>query len=528
MNLLHSDPGALIGRLWARDPALWKQEPEHHRVIANRLGWLDVVAAMRLQSAEIEAFVREVIAHRFDHVLLLGMGGSSLCPEVLAAIFGSQSGFPSLSVLDSTDPDTIRSRRNSLDPAKTLFVVSSKSGTTIETDCFFRFFYEEVKTTGGDQAGSHFIAITDGGTVLEQEAKRRRFRRCFINPADIGGRYSALSYFGLVPAALVGIDLSRFLARAAQMQERCTALTPPDNPGFELGAFLADAYSVGRDKLTLQTSPSLGAFGVWVEQLVAESSGKEGKGIVPIEGESIRPSQDYGKDRVFVFVELEGEAGTTARQTKQELARDGHPVLTLRLGDRYDLAGEFFRWEFATAVACAGLGVNAFDEPNVKESKDNTSRLLGEFEKTGRVPQPPLKKTDAAVKGHLREAGAGDYIALLAWLEPSTRNRDLLEKIRRQIGRTCGVATTLGYGPRYLHSTGQLHKGGAANGVFLQLSASERNDLPIPDMPFSFGTLKLAQSCGDLQALEAHKRRVLRIDLGNDPEAGLQRLLDLL
>ncbi len=490
-------------RIWSRDPTVWADDPDTPE-IRDRLGWLAVGKAMAQQVKDLRAFADEAGAE-FSRVVLCGMGGSSLAPEVLWRSLGAAPGRPSLHVLDSTDPRAVRQAEVGGDPAKTLFIISSKSGTTQESDSFLRYFWER---TG--RRGSQFVAITDPGTPLAQLAGERGFRRVFLNPPDIGGRYSALSFFGLVPAALIGVDLETLLHRAHRMAEACASCVPAlENPGAWLGAILGEAALAGRNKVTFVLSPGIASFGLWVEQLIAESTGKEGTGILPVADEPVGPARVYGRDRVFVSMALAGDAdgGTDARLAALEQA--GHPVVHLRLGDRYDLGQEFFRWEFATATAGAVLRVNPFDQPNVAESKANTKAVLAK----GGAPSP------AASAGELERFLAGirpgDYLAIMAYLPPSPENDRRLARIRQQLRDRLKVATTLGYGPRLLHSTGQLHKGGPPVGHFLQITERPPEDLPIPGEPFSFGQLEAAQAEGDLLALRARGRPAIRIeDLG--------------
>jgi glucose-6-phosphate isomerase len=430
------------------------------------------------------------------------MGGSSLAPEVLWRTFGAAPGHPTLHVLDSTDPRAIRQVDQGGDPAKTLFIISSKSGTTQESDSFFRYFWER---TGG--RGSQFAAITDPGTPLEQLAGERRFRRVFLNPPDIGGRYSALSFFGLVPAALIGVDVATLLHRAHRMTEACAAVVPPmENPAARLGAVLGEGALAGRDKATFVLSPGIASFGLWLEQLIAESTGKEGKGILPVADEPLGSPEVYGKDRVFVSMVLDGESDAAIESRLAELETTGHPVVHLRLDDRYDLGQEFFRWEFATAVAGGVLRINPFDQPNVAESKANTKAVLAK--RGGSSPAASAAELESFLKG----IKPGDYLAIMAYLPPTPENDRRLAAIRLRLRDRLKVATTLGYGPRFLHSTGQFHKGGPPTGHFLQISEPLKEDLPIPGGSFSFGQLEAAQAEGDLLALRARGRPAIRIE----------------
>jgi glucose-6-phosphate isomerase len=528
-------------RLWERDPSLWTADPARQKAIKNRLGWLTVTEAMAAQSRNLADFLRGPRRAGLSHALLLGMGGSSLCPEVLRLTFGVAPGALDLRVLDTTDPAAIREVAEAAGPIRTLHVVSSKSGTTGETLALFRFFEDRVRAVKGTAAGEHFVAITDPGTPLERLAGERGFRRVFLNPPDIGGRYSALSLFGLVPAALLGIDVGELIRRADRLLRASASGVPVEkNPGIRLGVILGELAATGRDKVTFAADAPLSSFGTWAEQLLAESTGKEGKGLVPVEGEPLGDPEVYGEDRLFVHLSLAGREDPSARNRLEALERGGHPVIRIRLTDPLDLGAEFFRWELATAVAGMLLGVNPFDEPNVQESKDNTDRLLQEVRRAGRLPQerPALtadglaltgdvggaQTLEAALGAHLKRARAGDYVALMAYLNPSPAYREILQAIRLAIRDARRVATTLGFGPRFLHSTGQLHKGGPGSGLFLQITAEDAADLPIPGEAYTFGLLKAAQALGDFQAQREKGRRILRVHLGSDVEAGLHRL----
>lgn len=539
--LLELERERVPARLWGRDPSLWTADPARQKAIKNRLGWLTVTEAMAEHRESLAAFLEEARGAGLTHALLLGMGGSSLCPEVCRLTFGVAPGGLDLRVLDSTDPAAIRARAGEAEPHRTLYLVSSKSGTTAETLALFRFFEDRARAAKGERAGEHFVAITDPGTPLERLGRERGFRRVFLNPADIGGRYSALSLFGLVPAALLGIDMGGFLERAERLVQACASRVPiADNPGIRLGALLGELAAAGRDKVTFVADPPLAAFGTWAEQLLAESTGKEGRGLVPVEGEPLGDPGVYTADRLFVHLSVEGREDPPARGRLEALERAGHPVIRLRLTDPLDLGGEFFRWEMATAVAGILLKVNPFDEPNVQESKDNTDRLLKEVRRAGRLPQEPAalaadglalfgdmggaRSPEAALGAHLKRARLGDYVALMAYLAPSPAHQEILQAIRVAIRDALRLATTVGYGPRFLHSTGQLHKGGPDTGLFLQITAEDASDLPIPGEPYTFGVLKAAQALGDFQALRAKGRRILRVHLGPDVKGGLVRL----
>jgi glucose-6-phosphate isomerase len=536
------------GRIWAKDPSLWKSEPDHQKIIRNSLGWLTVMATVRQHASALARFAVEMNRAGFRHVLLLGMGGSSLCPDVLRLTFGEAAGFPKLAVLDTTDPASVQAFEQSVDLPRTLFIVASKSGTTPEIAAFYQYFFNKVQRLNGERAGEQFIAITDAGTPLERIGAEKKFRHVFLNPSDIGGRYSALSFFGMVPATLIGLDILRMLDRADRMAQACGPGPPPrQNPGAWLGAVMGSLAKAGRDKLTFICSPEIASFGYWVEQLIAESTGKDGTGILPIEGEALGNSGVYADDRAFVHLKLLSSKDRDLDAKVNALEKAGHPVVTIGLQDLYDLGAEFFRWEFATAVAGAVIGVDPFDQPNVQESKDNTKRLLGEFKATGRLPEGSPIFTDGSIRLYGDEASAAalkdaktladalrahfnrirprDYVALTAYLQTTPAHAEVFREIRSHIRDRFRVATTLGYGPRFLHSTGQLHKGGSDNGVFLQFTADDPVDLPIPGEPHSFGVMKAAQALGDLQSLQSRKRRALRIHIAGGIEAGLRRVL---
>jgi len=499
-RLAELEDGDVPKRIWGRDPTVWKADPATPE-ISDRLGWLNVGEMMAQQVKPLDAFAEQT-RREFDRVVLCGMGGSSLAPEVLWRTFGRKPGYPALAVLDSTDPRAVVAALGGEDITRSLFLVSSKSGTTQETDCLYRHFWE--KTRG---RGAQFVAITDPDTPLARLAGERGFRRTFLNPTDIGGRYSALSYFGLVPAALIGIDAGQLLHRAHRMAEACAAWVPArQNPAAWLGAILAEAALAGRNKTTFVLSRGIGSFGLWVEQLIAESTGKEGKGILPVAEEPLGPPEVYGRDRVFVSLTLTGEEDDATEAGLHALMAAGHPVVRLSLEDRYDLGQEFFRWEFATAVAGAILQINAFDQPNVAESKQNTKAVLaGHQPPTAPVTATELDRFLAAVR-------PGDYLAFMAYLPPTPQNDRRLAAARGKLRDRLKVATTLGYGPRFLHSTGQLHKGGPPIGHFLQITERPDQDVPVPGMPYAFGQLEAAQAEGDLRALRARGRPAVRID----------------
>ncbi len=528
-----------LRRLWAKDGSLWKEEPEHKTLIANRLGWLTIAETMLKRVDELTAFADEVKQAGFKHVVLLGMGGSSLAPEVYREVFGIVADSPDLIVLDSTDPATILKVARKVDPARTLFVVSSKSGDTIETLSFYKYFADKVQAVDGRDGNwmcENFVVITDPGTVLEKQVREAGCRRFFLAPPDVGGRFSALTYFGLVPAALIGVDVKTLLERAIEMARACgPEIKLADNPGIFLGVALGELWKLGRDKLMFITSPSLASFGYWVEQLVAESTGKEGRGILPVEGEPLqipnsknKMSTVFGNDRAFVHLRLEGEDAQDRKVVALKAA--GYPVIHVEVKQKINLAQEFFRWEFATAVAGALLGIDPFDQSNVAESKDNTRQLLADAKRVakGKLPERGVAtKTSewvGSLTGLLKRVKVGDYVALQAYIEKSSGSERALRAIRKELRDAFGVAVTVGYGPRFLHSTGQLHKGGANNGVFIQITADAVKDVAIPGEPYTFGTLIRAQAVGDLQALKSHKRRAVRIHLGEDVKGGLRQL----
>ena len=511
----------VTGRVWRKDHTVWKADPTE---IADRLGWLTVSDLMDEQLPALQDFAEEVKNAGFRHVVLLGMGGSSLGPEVLRQTFGSAPGHPRLIVLDSTLPAWVQQVTDDIDPARTLFLVSSKSGTTIEPNTFYAHFRRLVeKAVGQDQAGQHFVAVTDPGTALEKLAREAGFRRAFLNPPDIGGRYSVLSYFGLVPAVLTGLDIGKLLDRAECMVQGCNFCVPAhNNPGAWLGTIMGALARRGRDKLTLVTSPSIGSFGLWVEQLLAESTGKEGTGIIPVAGEPLLAPTDYGQDRLFVYLRVTEDDNATNDAAIERLAAAGHPVVRLELKDRYDLGAEFFRWEFATAVAGSILGINPFDQPNVQSAKDQTDQVLEQYQSTGKLP---AVGDSGSLGDLLAQARPGDYLAVLVYGLQTPGMEQALGALRRLVMERYKIATTQGYGPRYLHSTGQLHKGGPNSGLFLQLVVNHPQDLEIPGYPFTFGVLNDAQSLGDFQALQDAGRRAVWVRLGTDAEAGVKELV---
>jgi transaldolase/glucose-6-phosphate isomerase len=520
-------------RVWNKDATLWKTEPAQVAEISDRLGWLTIASRMRGQVAEVRAFGEEIKCAGFKYVVLCGMGGSSLCVEVCRATFGSARGFPKLFVLDTTDPATIRALERKIDVKKTLFIIASKSGGTIETLDHYKYFSQKAPA-------QNFIAITDAGSALEKIARERQFRRVFQNPADIGGRYSALSYFGLVPAAAMGVDVEKLLDRAEEMAHACAASTPAEkNPGLWLGVMLATLAKKGRDKITFVVSSGIDTFGMWAEQLIAESTGKEGKGLVPVDGERLGRVSAYSNDRVFVYLRLAKARNPALDHKVSALEKAGHPAICLQLRDAYDISAEFFRWEFAVAIAGALLGINPFDQPNVQESKDNTQRVLESRkakDKRQKAEKPAWENEQLTVcstevldgaknlrntlRAFFKLAQHGDYLALMAYLAQTPKDHAALQAIRVAARDKLKIATTLGYGPRFLHSTGQLHKGGPNSVLSVQITVDDAVDAAIPGEPYSFSTLKRAQALGDWQALRSHGRRALRVHLKRGARLG--------
>ncbi|MFQ5583563.1 MAG: glucose-6-phosphate isomerase [Calditrichia bacterium] len=545
----------IIQRIWEHDHTVWKEKPDE---ITNRLGWLYSPEVMQKAIPAITAFVDDVRSKRFTHALLLGMGGSSLAPEVFRYTFGVKEGYLDLAVLDSTHPSSVLSYAKTLDPQKTLYIVSTKSGGTVETLSFMKYFYTEVlQVAGRENAGKHFVAITDPGSKLEETARELKFREIFLNDPNIGGRYSALSYFGLVPAAIIGMDLNRLLKSAEKMARRCRAATPGSevkNPGAWLGTVMGNYAKDGRDKITLIASPGISCFGAWVEQLIAESTGKDGKGILPVDGETIEEPQFYANDRLFVYSHLRDDS--IHDQKIDELSGSGQPVVRLNVKKVYDLGGEFFRWEFATAIAGYFLKINPFDQPNVESAKVLAREMVAAYRKEGKLPasKPIFSKGDIHIYGDDEitslpdafqkffsnlnpgdeEARGRSYVSLQAYLQPTTEINILLQKFREKIQRKYRVATTVGYGPRFLHSTGQLHKGDGGNGLFIQLTAGCVEDAGIPDEPggeassISFCVLLQAQALGDRQALLNENRKVLRFHFSSSPSSDLEKIIELL
>lgn len=529
-------------RLWAKDATLWTGKDE-----ARWLGWLDIAAAERGALGKVRQLAEDVRADGLVFLAVIGMGGSSLCPDVLGRTFGLKPANLRPQVMDSTDPAQLHRFENALDLRRTLFVVSSKSGSTLEPSILRDYFLARVRDFAGDRAGDQFIAITDPGSQLEQQARQDGFRAILPGVPEIGGRFSALSHFGMVPAALAGIDVDALLGHAEEMAEACRDDDPARNPGVALGVLLAEAAAQGRDKLMLVASPGLEALGGWLEQLVAESTGKQGHAVLPVDGEPLVSPDHYGSDRLFVQLRLTDAGDDPNDAALAALEGAGQPVARIPVAGVEALGAEFFRWEFATAVCGAVMGVNPFDQPDVEASKVATRRITDEYEAKGALPheesfvhEKTLKLfadraniTALTARGsglvkvlrtHLRRIGAGDYFAILAWLEMSDAHREVLQAIRLRVRDAKQVATTLGFGPRFLHSTGQAHKGGPNSGVFLQVTSEDEQDLLVPGRRYSFGTVKAAQARGDFAVLAERGRRALRVHLGADVEAGLRAL----
>lgn len=530
-----------IQRLWAHDASLWTNADE-----ANWLGWLDIVGAQLANADSFKAFADDVKQAGFKNILLLGMGGSSLCPEVLKLTFGKVEGFPEIHVLDSTDPAQVKTLENKVDLTNTLFIVASKSGSTLEPNIFNQYFYERVKEiVGEDQVGSRFVAITDPGSKMQQVAERDKFRHIFYGLPTIGGRYSALSNFGMIPAAAMGLDTTKFLTSAQKMVEACQANT--DNPGLTLGAILGTLANHGRDKITIIASPGIHDLGAWMEQLIAESTGKEGKAIIPVDRESIANVNVYGTDRVFAYVRLTSAPDAEQDAQVAALENSGQPVIRISINDIYDLGQQFFCWEIATAVAGAIMGIHPFNQPDVEASKIETKKLTSEYEEKGSLPaETPIYEgegmklftdennaeklagSEPSLAGYLKtfldQIGAGDYVAVLGYIEMNEAHEAALQSLRHAIRDHKKVATCLGFGPRFLHSTGQAYKGGPNSGVILQITCDDANDLPVPGQKFTFGIVKAAQARGDFQVLSDRGRRALRMHLGADVAAGLKTL----
>ena len=532
-----------VARLWQKDASLWSGTDE-----SNWLGWLTITEEQMAHIEVLKQVAGDVKKARFKDALLLGMGGSSLCPEVLRMTFGKMKGFPELHVLDSTDPAQIKAIEAKVDLQRILCIVSSKSGSTLEPNIYKQYFFERVKAKVGEkEAGNHFIAITDPGSKMQQVAEADKFRRIFMGVPSIGGRYSAISNFGMVPAAVMGLDVEKFLKNTEEMVTACSASSAADfNPGVILGTILGVAANHGRDKITIVTSPGIFDLGAWLEQLIAESTGKIGKGIIPVDRERLARPASYGSDRVFAYVRLASKPNKAQDAAVAALEKAGHPVVRITLPSTYNLGQEFFRWEIATAVAGSIIGINAFNQPDVEASKIETKKLTSQYETTGSLPaESPFfeekgiklfadEKNTAALKGgakladvlktHLSRIGAGDYFAVLGYITMNPANEKTLQTIRHAVRDKKKVATVLGFGPRFLHSTGQAYKGGPNSGVFLQITGDDANDLPVPGQKYTFGIVKAAQARGDFAVLAERGRRALRVHLGKNLKTGLSML----
>ena len=531
-----------VARLWQKDASLWSGTDE-----SNWLGWLTITEEQLAQIDALKQIAGDVKKARFKHALLLGMGGSSLCPEVLRMTFGKVKGFPELHVLDSTDPAQIKAIEAKVDLKSTICIVSSKSGSTLEPNIYKQYFFERVKAKVGEkEAGNRFIAITDPGSKMQQVAEADKFRRIFFGVPSIGGRYSAISNFGMVPAAVMGLDVAKFLKNTEKMVQACGASSAADsNPGVVLGNILGVAANHGRDKITIITSPGISDLGAWLEQLIAESTGKIGKGIIPVDRERLAKPAIYGSDRIFAYLRLASKPNKAQDAAVAALEKAGHPVVRITLPNVYALGQEFFRWEIATAVAGSIIGINAFNQPDVEASKIETKKLTSQYEATGSLPpEVPFfegggiklfadEKNVAAVHGpnlsdvlkaHILRLRAGDYFAVLAYITMNPANEKVLQSIRHAVRDKKKVATVLGFGPRFLHSTGQAYKGGPNSGVFLQITGDDAKDLPVPGQNYTFGVVKAAQARGDFAVLAERGRRALRVHLGKNLKSGLAAL----
>jgi glucose-6-phosphate isomerase len=544
-QLEHFKKSDFVKAFWQKDAKAWTSADED-----KWLGWLDIVDQQKAQAQTFKSFYEEVKKSGYTHALLLGMGGSSLSVEVLRLTFGHVKGAPDMVVLDSTVPAQVLSTGKKVDLAKTIVIVASKSGSTTEPNVFCQYFYDEMKKAVGDKAGANFVAITDPGSSMEKRAKELGFGHTFFGLPSIGGRYSALSNFGMIPAAVMGLPVEAILNNADEMVRACKpGAEPADNPGLMLGTIIGVLARSGRDKLTMVTSPGFSSFGAWFEQLMAESTGKLGRGIVPVDAEPLAELSAYGKDRLFVYVHLTTDQDAATQAKLAELEKAGHPVVRIAVPSIEHIGAEFFRWEFATATAGAIIQINPFDQPNVQESKDFTKKFLAEYDEKGALPQADelvfeaggiklfadtankeqLAKSGAKdligyLKAHLSRLGAGDYFAQNVYIEHNQEHTRVLQGLRELVLHRQHVATTLGFGPRFLHSTGQLHKGGPNSGVFLQITSDDAQDVPIPGDKYTFGVLKQAQALGDFVALSNRDRRLLRVHLPADVEAGLSKL----
>jgi glucose-6-phosphate isomerase len=535
-----------VERFWQKDPSLWTRDGEE-----QWMGWIDIVERQQKELPLFAELGGDAESSDFQTVLLLGMGGSSLCPEVLAKTFGQRPGFPELRIVDSTDPAEVKAACDEVNLGETLVIVASKSGSTLEPNILKQFFFEQVtRAVGADRVGSCFVAITDPGSKMEQVAKADDFRSIYYGDPQIGGRYSALSNFGVVPATVIGLNVEKLLDEAAKAV--ASARQPvAENAGVQLGLLLGSAHNAGRDKITIFTSPEIHDLGAWLEQLIAESTGKQGKGITPVDREAIGAPAVYGNDRVFAYIKLAGTADASQDAKVAALEAAGHPVVYFEIVDRYEIFGQFFTWEIATAVAGSVMGINPFNQPDVEAAKIETRALTSEYEKTGKLPARKaflvderigLYATDAyaatlkaaatgttltgILRAHLNQLRAGDYFATLAFLPMFEEHEEAIQEFRHKVRDQKHVATCLGFGPRFLHSTGQDYKGGPNTGVFLQITADHATDVDIPGQKYSFGIVIDAQAAGDLAVLESRGRRALRIHLGKDIAAGLKTLSD--
>ena len=529
-----------VARLWQKDASLWTNTDE-----SKWLGWLTITEQQLANLATLQQFATEVKKAKFKHLLLLGMGGSSLCPEVLRMTFGKIAGFPELHVLDSTDPVQIKATEKKLDLKKTLCIVSSKSGSTLEPNIFKQYFFERVKNAVGEKVvGSRFIAVTDPGSKMQQVAENDKFWKIFAGDPSIGGRYSALSNFGMVPAAAMGMDLAKFLKITQEMVKACGPSSVANtNPGVVLGTILGVAANHGRDKITIVASPGIFDLGAWLEQLIAESTGKIGKGIIPVDREKLAKPAAYGNDRVFAYLRLANKPNSAQDVAVAAIEKAGHPVIRITLPNIYTLGQEFFRWEIATAVAGSIIGIDAFNQPDVEASKIETKKLTGQYESTGSLPSesPFFVSKDAklfadekntvdlaggktladVLETHLSRIRTGDYFAVLGYIPMNAENEKALQAIRHSVRDAKKVATCLGFGPRFLHSTGQAYKGGPNSGVFLQITCDDATDLAVPGQKYTFGIVKAAQARGDFAVLAERGRRALRVHLGKNLKSAL-------
>ncbi len=530
-------------RIWDKDSTVWVTNPVEAAStpeLTNRLDWLTIAQGMRAVSDSLTQFATEIKKAGYKDIVLLGMGGSSLAPEVMMKVFGNAPGYPPLTVLDSTNPEVIRAVTDKIDVTQTLFLVSSKSGGTVETLSLYKYFFSAV-SKAKSYPGENFAAITDPGSKLEKLAEEKNFRQIFPSPPGVGGRYSALTYFGLVPAALIGIDIDKLLKRAIAMAEACGPnISAPRNPGLILGAALGELALAARDKLTFFASPGIAPFTVWVEQLIAESTGKRKTGILPVADEPLMQTKRYSPDRVFVYLRLEGDDNDLLDKAIDTLKVAGRPVIEITLHNVYDLAQEFFRWELATAAAGAVMCINPFDQPNVEAAKVKARELMADYQQTGKIPTdtPAFAEDDVRVFGQVGDATTitdaltnflgladpGTYLALMAYLPATPEVDQALQLLRRALRNRLNVATTVGYGPRFLHSTGQLHKGGNNKGLFIQITHNPAFDLPVPGEPYTFGVLIAAQALGDYHALLERQRRVIRFHINGDVVTNLQKL----